>query len=82
LQSRSEKLSPFQLGFFKNIYALFAIAISFIMLLAFMYLPILQKYLHMSPIDWRDWLVVLISFIAVFLFEEARKGEINKNKNS
>jgi len=75
LQSRSEKLSPFAIGFFKNVYVLFAIAISFIMLLAFMYLPILQKYLHMAPIDWRDWLVVGISFLAVFFFEEARKSE-------
>jgi Ca2+-transporting ATPase len=75
LQSRSEKLSPFAIGFFKNIYALFAILISFIMLLAFMYLPILQKYLHMSPIDGQDWLVVGISFLAVFFFEEARKAE-------
>ena len=76
LQARSEKLSPFALGFFKNIYVLFAIAISFIILLTFMYLPIMQKYLHMAPIDWRDWLVVAVSFLAVFLFEEARKAEI------
>jgi Ca2+-transporting ATPase len=79
LQSRSEKLSPFQLGFFKNMYALFAIAISVIMLLAFMYVPFLQKYLHMSPIDWRDWLVVGISFMAVFLWEEARKSDSNNH---
>ncbi|MDP1884358.1 MAG: cation-transporting P-type ATPase [Candidatus Moranbacteria bacterium] len=75
LQSRSERLSPFRLGFFKNKYVLFAILISVIMLLVFMYVPILQKYLHMSPIDGWDWLVVLGSFVAVFLFEEARKSE-------
>ncbi|MFA7209029.1 MAG: cation-transporting P-type ATPase [Parcubacteria group bacterium] len=75
LQSRSERLSPFRLGFFKNKYVLFAILISVIMLLAFMYLPVLQKYLHMSPIGGLDWLVVLGSFVAVFLFEEARKSE-------
>ena len=75
LQSRSERFSPFQLGFFKNKYVLFAILISVIMLLVFMYVPVLQKYLHMSPIDGRDWLVVLGSFVAVFLFEEARKSE-------
>ncbi|MDO8241064.1 MAG: cation-translocating P-type ATPase [Candidatus Moranbacteria bacterium] len=75
LQSRSEKLSPFQLGFFKNPHALFAILISFIMLLLFMYLPILQKYLHMAPIDWKDWIVVAVSFVVVFVWEEARKSE-------
>ena len=73
LQSRSEKLSPFQLGFFKNIYAIIAVIISFLMLLAFMYLPFCQKYLGMSPIDWKDWIVVAVSFLAVYFWEEARK---------
>ncbi|MFA5993791.1 MAG: cation-transporting P-type ATPase [Parcubacteria group bacterium] len=75
LQSRSARFSPFQLGFFKNLYVLGALAISVGMLLLFMYLPLFQKYLHMHPIEWRDWLVVLISFLAVFIFEEARKSE-------
>lgn len=75
LQSRSEKFSPFELGFFKNKYALGAIFISFGILLSFMYVPILRTYLHMAPIDWKDWLVVVVSFIAVFLWEEGRKAE-------
>ena len=75
LQSRSEKLSPFALGFFKNPYAIGAIFISIAMLLGFMYIPLLQYYLRMSPIDGKDWLAVVVSTIVVFLFEEARKGE-------
>lgn len=78
LQSRSEKLTPFQLGFFKNKYAIGAIFISVVILLFFMYIPFFQKYLHMSPIDWKDWLVVVVSVLAVFFFEEARKSENNK----
>jgi magnesium-transporting ATPase (P-type) len=78
LQARSEKFSPFELGFFKNKYAIGAIFLSFGILLSFMYVPILQKYLHMLPIDWKDWLMVIVSTIAVFLFEEARKAEIKK----
>lgn len=73
LQSRSEKLSPFKLGFFKNKYAIGSLIISVAILLLFMHLPILQKYLHMSPIDWRDWAVVVGSFLAVFFWEEMRK---------
>ena len=42
------------------------------------YVPILQKYLHMVPIDWKDWLMVIVSTLAVFFFEEARKAEGNK----
>ena len=81
LQARSEKLSVFTIGFFKNLYALGAIVISVLMLLALMYVPLLQQYLHMAKIDWQDWLVVIISVLAVFIFEEARKSEENKKSN-
>jgi len=73
LQSRSENLSPFALGFFKNKYAIGSIFISVAILLTFMYVPFFQKYLQMSPIDWQDWLAVAVSVVAVFLWEEARK---------
>jgi Ca2+-transporting ATPase len=75
VQTRSERLSPFQLGFFKNKYVIGAIVISFLMLLAFMYLPVLQLYLHMAPIDYLDWTIVIISTLAVFFWEEGRKIE-------
>lgn len=77
LQARSENLSPFELGFFKNRYAIGAIFISVLIFLCFMYLPLCQKYLGMLPIDRYDWLVVIISFLAVFGWEEIRKSENN-----
>ena len=73
LQSRSEKSTPFQLGFFKNKYVIGSIFISFGILLAFMYLPFFQKYLRMSPIVWQDWIVVAITSLAVYFFESFRK---------
>lgn len=78
LQARSEKLSVFTVGFFKNKYLIGAIFISVGMLLAFLHVPFFQKYLHMSPIDWQDWLVVAGAALAVFLFEEARKAELTR----
>lgn len=75
LQARSEKLSPMALGFFKNKYAIGAIFISVFMLLLFMYLPFCQRYLGMLPIDWKDWLVVGITTLAVYFWEEIRKSE-------
>lgn len=78
LQARSEKFSPFKLGFFKNKYAIGAIFISIGILLIFMYLPFFQKYLHLSPIDWQDWSVVIVTTLAVFGWEEIRKSEENK----
>ncbi|MEI7425505.1 MAG: cation-transporting P-type ATPase [Candidatus Moraniibacteriota bacterium] len=81
LQARSETLSPFQLGFFKNKYAIGSIVISLIILLVFMYLPFCQTYLRMLPIDGKDWLVVLGSFLAVFFWEEVRKEDSKKNES-
>ncbi|MFA6193603.1 MAG: cation-transporting P-type ATPase [Parcubacteria group bacterium] len=75
LQARSEKLSVFAIGFFKNKYVIGAILISVGMLLSFLHVPILARYLHMAPIDGWDWLVVIGATLAVFLFEEARKAE-------
>ncbi|MEI7890977.1 MAG: cation-transporting P-type ATPase [bacterium] len=75
MQARSETLSVFAIGFFKNMYAIGAIVISVGMLLMFMYVPFLQKYLHMLPITWKDWIAVLVATIVVFVFEEGRKSE-------
>ena len=79
LQSRSEKLSPFRLGFFKNIYALGSIFVSLGIFLSFMYVPFFQKYLHMLPIEKADWLVAVIVGLALFVWEEIRKKMLNKS---
>jgi len=80
LQARSEILSVFAIGFFKNKFAIGAIFISVIILLSFMYVPLLEQYLHMLPITWKDWMAVLITAAAVFIFEEGRKKE-NSSEN-
>ncbi|MFA5871338.1 MAG: cation-transporting P-type ATPase [Parcubacteria group bacterium] len=74
MQARSEKLSVFKIGFFKNKYAIGAIVISVGMLISFMYVPFFQKSLHMAPIDFWDWMVVVGATLTVFIFEEARKA--------
>jgi Ca2+-transporting ATPase len=73
LQSRSEKLTPFELGFFKNKFVIGSIFISFGILIAFMYLPFFQKYLRLSPIVWQDWLIVALTALVVYVFENVRK---------
>jgi P-type Ca2+ transporter type 2C len=78
LQSRSEKMSPFSLGFFENKYAISSIFISFSILLIFMYSSFFQKYLKMAPIDAWDWMMVVFSFSAVFVFEELRKWRLSR----
>lgn len=75
LEARSEDLSVFTLGFFKNKYALGAIVISSSILISFMYIPFFQQNLRMLPIDWQDWMAVVATILAVFFFEEGRKKE-------
>ena len=58
------------------ILAIISILVSIGILLSFMYIPFCQKYLHMLPIAWQDWVAVIISVIVVFIFEEGRKAEI------
>ena len=77
LQSRSEKFSPFKLGFFKNIYAIGSIFISLGIFLSFMYIPFFQKYLQMLPIEKADWLVAVIAGLTLFAWEEIRKRKFN-----
>jgi Ca2+-transporting ATPase len=73
VQSRSETLSPFALGFFKNKYVIGSIGISFGILLMFMYVPFFQTYLGMRPIVWQDWIIVIVTTFATYLFENIRK---------
>jgi magnesium-transporting ATPase (P-type) len=80
LQARSETLSVFTIGFFKNRFAIGAIFLSVGILLSFMYVPVLQQYLHMLPITWKDWIMVLVTALAVFVFEEGRKAELSTNE--
>ena len=73
VQSRSETLSPFTLGFFKNKFLIVSIGMSFGILMLFMYVPIFQTYLGMRPIVWQDWMVVGITTFAVYIAENIRK---------
>jgi len=82
LQARSETISVFALGFFKNKFALGAIGLSLGILLAFMYVPVLSHSLRMVPIEGSDWIMVVVTAAAVFALEEIRKFTINSRKKA
>jgi len=73
LQSRSETLSVFKIGFFKNKFAIISVFVSIIMLLIFMYVPVCQEYFKLLPIDRIDWTIVGFATVATFFLEELRK---------
>lgn len=77
LQSRSERLSFFRVGVFRNLYVWGAIVISMGILWSFLHVPFFQNHLYMRPIDGVDWLMVLLFTGLVFVYEEWRKRKLN-----
>lgn len=73
LQSRSERFTPLQLGFWRNPHAIGALLISVCMLLVFLYVPPVAAALGLVPLEWQDWLVVIIATIAIYVWEDRRK---------
>lgn len=73
LQSRSENLSFFKVGIFRNLYVWGAMAFSFGIIWLFLNVSFFETYLHMTKIDSIDWIMVALFTSIVFLYEEWRK---------
>jgi len=71
--SRSEIHSIYQLGLFSNLYLVGAIAISLALTIAFLEIPLLQKYLGTTSLNLIDWSVIISASLFVLIPEEIRK---------
>ena len=58
-ECRSENYSPFELGFFKNKFLIFAVCFSVMMQLSVIYLPFLQSVFKTVPLLGWQWLLIL-----------------------
>lgn len=67
-ECRSEKYSPFELGFFKNKFLIFAVLCSVIMHLCVIYLPIMQKVFKTVGLDLWQWIIILVLAGAKFIW--------------
>lgn len=85
-ECKSEKKSFFEINFFDNIYLIFAVISSTMLLLIVIYLPSLQKVFSTKPLGFEDWLWILgvvaipyvlqgikTLFIAIFKPSEVKK---------
>lgn len=61
-ECRSEVYSPFELGFLKNRFLLFAVSCSLLMQLAVIYLPVMQSIFKTVPLS--TWQLLLILLLA------------------
>ncbi|MDR2507214.1 MAG: calcium-translocating P-type ATPase, SERCA-type [Candidatus Accumulibacter sp.] len=59
LTSRSEYHSIFTIGFFTNRWIIWAIGLSFIMVLVVVYVPFLRPFFDTVPLQFNDWLLML-----------------------
>ncbi len=59
-ECRSERHSPFDLGFFTNKFLLLAVLISVVMQLAVIYTPFLQNVFKTTPLEGWQWVIILI----------------------
>lgn len=57
--SRSERYPLFRIGLFSNMMMVYAVASSFILSMAVIYVPFLQPVFDTAPLGWPEWRIVL-----------------------
>lgn len=70
---RTDSIPIRKVGFFKNKPLLFAIAISFCMHFMILYIPFFQSLFSLQPLSLRDWGIVIIPGLLIFILENLRK---------
>lgn len=77
--ARSEKISIFKIPFFSNLYLLGALVISLLMVLAMIEVPFLQKFLHTTSLNLKEWGVIIGASLIPVVVEEVRKFAFKKS---
>lgn len=81
MNNRTESESVFKRGIFTNKYINLGLVIEFLILIAIIYIPILNNVFNTSPIGIIEWLYALPIPFVVFAIEELRKKIIrNRHK--
>ena len=70
---RSEKYSAFRIGFFSNKRIFWSIAISLAFTCILIYVPFFQRIFQTIGIGWKDWAILFVFMVLIFVIEEFRK---------
>lgn len=73
LNALSEDCSLLVVHPFVNPYLLAAMALSFLLHFAILYVPFMASIFHIVPLSWNDWIVVFVFSFPVILIEELLK---------
>lgn len=68
-ECRSERFSPFELGFLKNRFLIGAVLCSLTMHLVVLYAPFLQTVFQTVSLNWWQWLMIIIMAGARFIWK-------------
>ncbi|MCJ7738072.1 MAG: cation-translocating P-type ATPase, partial [Anaerolineae bacterium] len=74
--SRSERASLFRIGVFSNKYMQYAVALSFALLLAAIYIPFLQSIFSTQPLGLHEWTLILPLLLVPSIAAEVTKAVI------
>ncbi|KYO65865.1 calcium-transporting P-type ATPase, PMR1-type [Thermovenabulum gondwanense] len=76
--SRSETESIFKLGFFTNSFMLLGTSLSFLLLLAVLYIPSLNKIFDTVSLSAKDWIYIIVFGLIPFASAEISKVFLRK----
>jgi potassium/sodium efflux P-type ATPase len=74
--SRSDRRSVFQMGFFNNLWLLGAITISLGVVYLLVEVPFFNEWVHTAPLEWYEWFVIIGASFGILLVEEVRKAVV------
>lgn len=80
MNCRTESISVFKAGLFKNKLVNFGIVFEIILFCALSYLPIFHELFNTAPLGAVEWIYLLLCPIPMILLEEMRKFFIRKQK--
>lgn len=78
--SRSERYSLLEIGIFSNPTMVYATALSFSLLLAVIYIPILQVIFHTVPLFLMDWAIIASFALIPLIISELYKILFNRDR--
>lgn len=81
MNCRTRDASVFSLGLWKNFKINVGIFAELLLLLALMYVPVLQGVFQTGALGWQEWLFLICIPVPVFLIEELRKRIARGNNN-
>ena len=82
LNARSEEKSIFNMNLLSNPKLLGAIALSILLSIIIVEVPLFQKYFHTVHLGMAEWLLLIVCSVAIIFIEEIRKFIIRKKNNT